>query len=131
MKVQIGESIRLKIKAREYYSGAYVEVSTGEEYSFKVDKDQKWTDLIISSDADGFEHKFVSPAKRRVPSAKVFTLCGTIGKTSTGHFPVGTRLENYRVPENGNLHFFANDHHWKFFYLNNHGSLMLNIKRLK
>jgi len=117
------------IRAREYYSTVSIQVKKGSTYIIEVLPNQKWKDLTISSDADGFINKHLKENKKRVKGVKCFALCGTIGKHEENHFLIGS-YKRWTCERDGELFFFANDHrHW-FFYLNNWGKIKIKITEI-
>lgn len=131
IKLIINEEKTIKIYARQYYSKLFLQVEEGEKYSFRVVQKDKWIDFLIPSTTDGFDNKLLKDSKKRLPGAKCFKLCGTIGKNEENHFAIGSELSDFRIKTSGKLYFFANDHRNNFFYLNNFGSINLLIRRIQ
>ncbi len=105
-----------------------IEVSAGQRYAFIVPKGEQWTDFyFIRCGADGFYYPFFRK-KLWEPRARYFVLCGIILADPKQTFPIGKNLNNFEIPVNGLLRFFAND--VPGFYHNNRGTIKINVKRL-
>ena len=118
------------IQAKEYFSRLALKVNAGELYEFKVDKNDKWIDLCIPSNAKGFRNCLFSKHKLRVPKVPCFYLCGTIEMDDTNNFPIGLGRK-FEIPVSGKIHFFANDKKdSRFANINNWGCIQLKIRRL-
>ncbi len=133
MHLSSGEKKKITLKARCYYGNPDIVLSVqeGEVYTFIADENQKWTDLIVTRNAEGFKNPFVPKHKRRVSEAKVFELCGTIDENEQNHFRIGLKRENFSIPKTGKLHFFANDHKNEFWYIiNNWGKMKVEVTRI-
>lgn len=139
-----GMKYRFKVKQKETvvihadqpYSNISLAVLVGEVYSFAVAEDDKWTDLFITKNANGFNNIFIPEEKLRLPKAKCFELCGTINRDEENHFRIGTSRQ-VDVSKSGEMYFFANDSRklnkkGRFkWYKNNKGCIRLTIIRLK
>ncbi len=129
-KLQINSfnRITITIQANEQYSSHKIEVEKNEVYQFVCDKHQRWKDWFICSSPEGFFNLFAWLAGLRVKGVKCFCLCGTYNDQDQKAFSIGiNKIET--IKENGTLSFFANDTNG--FYYNNHGSVKLQITRLK
>ena len=130
MTLAINESVTITVKASKKLGGhPLIVVTKGQEYRFDVHTDQKWYDMGIPSGPAGYKNYLLLIWSKRVPSAKCFTLCGSIGKDEKNHFPIGKGLKNYTCKVDGTLYFFANDN--KYFYWNNWGSIKVEVTRLR
>lgn len=129
MKLNIEESIIVKVFAEDYYSREYIEVKEGEVYSFSSLKSPKWIDWFMPSNANGFWNPILLNSKKRVKNVTCFKLCGTINQNEDGHFMIGGNLVDHEIKKNGALYFFANDHFNLKYYKNNHGFIRLTITR--
>lgn len=131
MKLQINQPQTIKIHAWDYYSRISLSVKKGEVYSFSVAKRPIWVDFFVPCNADGFHNPILADRYKRLRGAKCFKLCGNFNKKEETNFAIGQELENYTIPEDGELYFFANDHRARFFYLNNWGRISLTINRIQ
>ena len=130
MTLEINQTAVVKVKASKKHSANPVlHVKKGEVYRFEVPSGQCWYDMGIPSKSSGYKNIFLSIWSKRVPSAKCFTLCGTVGKDENHHFAIGSGLEKYVPVTDGDLYFFANDN--KHFYWNNWGSLNVEVSRIQ
>ena len=127
--IQVGENIVLKIIACEEYSSNRITITEGEIYHVWCDEKQRWKDSIISSTPIGYFNLFALIAGMRVKKTKCFCLCGVFDKKDSTGFPIGMD-KTFTIPNGCNeLSFFPND--TKNFYGNNHGSININLMRLK
>lgn len=128
MKLQINETIEVKIRARCKWNFTQVEISEGEEYEFTAMG--KWTDFTITKDADGYtnSHMQLFDNKKRAKEYLWFALIGSLDKNEDKYYFIG---KNIKIPfnDNGILYCFAND--IKGFYWNNFGYITLQVKRIK
>lgn len=135
-RLEINQTVTIKIKSKEPYSRSYLIVRENEDYEFKVSYSDKWVDFFIPCNADGFHNYILKDKHKRIPGHKCFKLCGTIGKNEQEHFAIGTS-KLWSSYSNGHLHFFANDSKkrngkGKFkYYWNNFGNIKLYIKRIQ
>lgn len=86
----------------------------------------EWTDDTIRATPDGFEKPRLNPFRwaRRLPSAKWFCLCATVGQMKKPIHRIGSAGE-FIAGRDGRLYLFANDA-W-LFYFNNHGEITATI----
>ena len=124
-KLTKGQSHRVEdVDPREYYYPTGLEVTAGQTYTFEAEG--KWKDAFLKEcDANGWGGK-LNPLVifNRVSLVPVFYLCGNIGKKHGTKFHIGTKRENWKVPDTVNkstdhqLYLFANDA--PIAYCNNH-----------
>ncbi len=128
MKLQINETIEVRIRARCKWNSTQVEISEGEEYEFTAIG--KWTDFTITRDADGYTNSYMQlfDAKKRAKQYLWFALIGSLDKNEDKYYLIG---KNSNIPfnENGILYCFANDVNG--FYWNNFGHITIQVKRIK
>lgn len=128
MKLQVNETVKVKIRARCNWNSTQIEISEGEEYEFTAIG--KWTDFTITKDADGYTNSYMRlfDAKKRARHHQWFALMGSLNKNEDRYYLIG---KNNKIPfnENGILYCFAND--VKGFYWNNFGNITLQVKRIK
>ena len=128
IRLEVGEESNFSVKARCYFGGHKpISVLEGERYLIKIDSNDKWVDMVVRCNAEGFNNWFAKGDRLRVAEAICFCLCGVIDKREGG-FKIGLTPE-LEVPESGELSFFANDH--PRFYWNNFGKIKLKIIRLE
>ena len=139
-QLAVGESLQVKVVAKEKFNPTGLKVAAGQHYSFVVAKEAKWTDLSIECDAGGWKSEqapaltrgFITKAEkdRRVPAADWFELIGTVGKDEQQHFQIGKRGTDwtYTAPVDGALFLFAND--LDRMYGNNRGHIEVTITRV-
>lgn len=120
-------------------------VSTGflvkEDSVYKLEvipPEQTWRDGKylgeITADGKLFPHFFLLYPFLRMPSVKWFALLGCINHDSSTNFKIGTKLENFSPPEEGELICFVNDALGfnDFFYKhNNSGEITLAITKIR
>lgn len=127
--IQVAESLTLELMACEEYSSNTITVAEGQSYHICCDEKQRWRDAIFSSKPTGYFNPFALIAGMRVRKTKCFCLCGVYDKDDSTGFAIGIN-KTFIVPkECEQLSFFAND--TKNYYKNNHGSIVINIIRLK
>lgn len=128
MKLQISETTEVKIRARCKWNSTEIEISAGEEYAFTATG--KWTDLLITKDADGYTNSYMQlfDSKKRAKEYLWFALTGSIDKREDKYYLIGKK-STIPFEETGVLYCFANDA--KGFYWNNFGKLTLQIKRIR
>lgn len=126
IKLNINESIEIKIHSKEYWNNTELTIQSGEKYFF--DASGIWTDSYINTDADGFSKWYMAAFNmlKRSPTDKWFALMGSLNKKNCFLIGMQKSIEFY---ENGILHCFAND--VKGFYGNNKGFISLKITRIK
>src|SRR5687768_140660 len=120
------------IRARRDWNSTGITVMAG--HTYQLEATGKWTDLIITRDANGYatdEAPFLSraslrkhEARRRMPHENWFVLVGGIDRDHTTTFRIGTGCV-YVAPRTGELTCFANDD--PSFYWNNWGSIELMV----
>lgn len=128
--LNINEEQEFEVFSAEYYSCDYLKVETGQVYNFIVSDKSKWKDLNVTCDASGWHNKLLKEKRKRVKNTECFVLCGTIGTCDSSAFAIGNSLANHEIKQNGDLHFFANDHQSRFFYRNNSGSIKVKVLRV-
>ena len=139
--LSVGASKLVEVFARRLYSDSGILIKPGESYEISVFPDQVWFDANITCGPDGWRaedkirlHKRwlikASERFRRMPKLDWFALVGCIGHSDKHAFPAHS--DNTPLPYTptlaGQLCFFAND--LLRLYKNNHGSIILNIRRL-
>lgn len=129
-KLEKGNVIKIPVIAREYYSTNFLEVKLDELYEFSCDPVQKWKDLFISCNADGFSNWLLLDKYKRLSGEKCFKLCGTFERNEHDHFAIGTKRK-WKASKSGLVYFFANDHYKERCYGNNRGEITLVVKRFK
>lgn len=125
MKLNIGESIPVKVIARKRWNDSDLEVAAGETYEFTATGE--WRDLSIKRDAGGYIKNYMKIFEkwRRSPKDKWFALMGSINHDYDFLIGTGTKQTmNYH----GSLSFYAND--VKGFYWNNFGEVEVVVKRI-
>lgn len=132
MQLAPGERITVTVQANDHFGALDIvlTVEEGEVYSFFTNPDDKWKDLIIKRNAEGFNNPLVADNKKRISDAKVMELCGTIDENEENHFRIGVTRENVSIPKTGKLYFFANDHRADFAYRNNRGEMLVEVIRV-
>ena len=122
-----GNKETVDIYARKFWNRTSIHLEVGANYHFKATG--KWTDLIIETDADGFQRRYLQPfeAFRRVPTQNWFALIGTVDRMMTTAFLIGKEV-TLTPPKSGELVCFAND--VSSMYWNNWGRLRLTVTRL-
>lgn len=128
MKLQINEAIAVKILAKSKWNSTQLEIVQGEEYEFIAIG--KWTDLLITKDADGYTNSYMRlfDNRKRAKQFLWFALVGALDKNEDKYFLIG-KNNSILFNEAGMLYCFANDA--EGFYWNNFGHLTLQIKRIK
>lgn len=124
--LNIAETITLTINAADRYSASMLAVNNNEQYTFKVNSDQKWKDWYVSANADGYFNFLAALLGQRVKGAKCFCLCGAYDEDDSTAFVIGS-FKTIVINKNGTINFFANDS--RGFYFNNSGSIQLSVTR--
>jgi len=145
IELGIDESHTLNIHADQPFNWSRVLLKKGQEYLIKTQDNSTWTDKNIEADPNGWRvddedvkakiNPFMrtaiklSQAKRRVPDANWFTLCGSYGKdwNAKQYFAIGAE-HRFVAAHTKELYTFAND--LKSKYENNKGVLRATITRL-
>jgi hypothetical protein len=126
MKLNINETVSLGVDSREMWNDTGLFISAGEIYSFHAVGE--WKDAWIVTNADGYVNAVLDPViwLRRSRRHRWFALVGTLDREND--FLIGTS-SIIAFENSGLLSCFAND--LRFMYWNNHGSLNLEITRIK
>lgn len=123
----VGEDQRAQISARRFWNrtGIVVEPSA----THRLTAEGRWWDWLIACDAGGYALAMLrwAEAKRRVPDARWFALCGAIEGPTERRFVIGRHAARWRPPEAGELMCFAND--LPSMYFNNWGCVDLSVIR--
>ena len=127
IRLKLGEKQSVRIFARYLWNHTDIELEEGGQYDFHAAG--KWTDLIIITDADGYQRLYMSPFEkfRRIPDQNWFALIGTRDEWLNKAFLIGKK-STFKATFNGELVCFAND--IEYFYWNNHGSVELTVTRI-
>lgn len=127
----------VEVDPRDLYCPSGIEIVPGALYRFEAAG--KWKDSWIICGPEGW-HGLLLEAGNRLPWRRVFLLCGAVGKSLEGAFPIGVGRQWTAPAEDGRwpdrqLYFFAND--WPSKYANNHplpeeqgGPLRVSVSRL-
>lgn len=131
MKLDVGQSISIKIHPGREWEDTQVDIGVNEEYKFFAPG--KWVDLFKLTDANGFPgNKWYMPhnSEKRAPEFNWFALMGSLDKSETNYFFIGKESQR-PFPNTGRLTCFANDKRGWFFLNNNWKSIKLVITRIK
>lgn len=126
--LQVGESARATIQAREKWNDTGITLEAGGEY--RLTAAGRWWDASIECGPDGYDSPNLilraSEWLRRAPRERWFMLIGSIGRDGGTLFRIGTG-RTCRPVATGRLFCFAND--VALMYGNNHGSVDLTVTR--
>lgn len=129
-RLEPGQGISVQIDARKKWNATGIELCKGCLYQFEVSGE--WCDAKIKCGPSGYESPNVilrwTERMRRVPNANWFSLIGALDSKPLSQFVIG-KSANLAMAESGLLTCFAND--LDFMYWNNHGSVVLEIRRMK
>lgn len=134
MKLMPNQTTTVQVKANEFHPHTGIEVEAGELYTFACDPDDTWIDMVVRTNADGFDPKdrfplltFPDPV---LPGVNYFCLCARIEQDGTEPelFAIGVKKESYTAPFAGQITFFANDA--PRAYWNNLGKIAVQVTRL-
>jgi len=115
---------RIYARRRKNHTGIYLQ--KGKRYNFWTDPKDRWLDMVIFTNADGFESfKIMEKEEKYRPMPKE-NWCTLIGAINSQYFKIGTALKNWRSPEDGELICFANDTR----YWNNFGNILLSVEEI-
>ena len=130
MDLNVGETHKVKVKARRQWTDTAVDVQSGQVYRFKAAG--RWTDLFYPSGPEGNRNPNWlmrrSIKRLRVPQAHYLTLIGAIDKNQRNPIILGGDTLDWPADRSGRLYCFAND--VPGFYWNNWGAVELEIERL-
>jgi hypothetical protein len=129
MKLGVGETECVSIRAGAKWNDTGFDVAAGESYEFRAAGE--WVDWIIRTDANGYESSegYLKPLERfrRAPQQRWFALIGAVNRRKENQFLIGIdRKAKMRAA--GRLYCFAND--IPLLYWNNKGVVELKIRRL-
>jgi len=129
VRLSIGESADVTVKARNPWNDSGIELSAGAHYDFIVSGNQTWSDASISCGADGYARRYLAMWEpfRRVPTADWFKLIGTIEQSTQNPIIIGSRLLDFSPSKSGRLYCFAND--VRLMYWNNCGLITVTVTR--
>lgn len=126
--LQVGESARAIIQAREKWNDTGITLTAGEVY--RLTAAGEWRDAGIACGPGGYDSPNLllraSEWLRRAPRERWFMLVGSVGRDGGAPFRIG-REAPCRPTATGRLFCFAND--VAFMYFNNHGSVELTVTR--
>lgn len=134
MKLLPNQTETLIVKANEHHTTLHLDVVAGEKYTFACDPEDMWVDVVVVTNADGFDpgHRFPKllfpdPV---VPNTNYMCLCGRIDPPNgeAKQFAIGVHKENFAMPASGQLSFFANDA--PKAYWNNLGKIAVRVTRV-
>jgi hypothetical protein len=127
--MQVGETARATIDAREHWNRTGIHVDAGGRY--RATAEGEWHDAGKNCDADGWksDSDLIRDLEmfRRVRHADWFALIGAIDEDRESEFVIGRQVE-FTASRDGELTCFANDA--PFMYWNNKGSVTLTVTRL-
>jgi hypothetical protein len=126
--LHVGQSTTCLVSAQRLCNNTLLLVRAGENYRFKVNPPNNWSDWGKPSSADGYGSTFFQKPwehGRVIPSANWFALCGEISQND--RFVIGSGPHDYLCRSTGPLFLFANDH--PLFYWNNSGQISVSIMR--
>jgi hypothetical protein len=138
-ELKINIPVKKVIPAIEPWFGTGFYLTKGSTYKFEViPKTQTWKDgkLLNPFTADGrmLPHLIGLYPFIRMPFVKWFALLGCINKNRKTYFKIGTQLNEYTPPEDGELTCFSNDalgFNDYFYKHNNEGEIELTITKIK
>jgi hypothetical protein len=131
----IDETQVLRIYASKEWNHSLLRLVKGGIYRFSVmPSNQEWESgsAMLPIDADGRNLKYLFAAAPflRMPSAKWFSLIGSIDKKRRYYFKIGKSVDLFVAPASGELICFANDLRM-LRRENNQGHLDLMVTRLR
>lgn len=135
IQLDLNQTIQIKVDSYSECNNSGILMNTNESYRFEVNPPgQEWWDgkFLGSFTAEGRNTAwmyFAVPVVR-MPSAKWFSLLGSIDDKRSTYFKIGTYKEDYTPPSNGELVCFTNDVR-RFYEHNNTGIISLTITRIK
>jgi hypothetical protein len=121
-RLQVGQSVTVRVRARKKYNWAGIWVEPGQAYSIEVADGQVWYDKGIESGAGGWKTDEVGlhgarkwfvrrkEGARRVADADWSELCATVGEDEDNHFRIGTgrvHPDHWKCGQSGPLYFFC------------------------
>lgn len=130
------KGVETLVFAHMKFNHTRIYLKKGKTYNIEVLNDFKWNDGSIKElDGKGWDRNdvrfglkeasiYLSEPFRRLPKAKWFRLCGSLGRDKNTYFSIGNKLK-YKSKQNGELCLFAND--LEGFYGNNTGKLKVRI----
>ena len=133
--LDIGDSAVFQVQARICANPTFLRVTKGTQYQFFVPPGQRWTDLFIGTDANGYANSPISCIQdlfrglKPLPEKNWFALAGAIDRPRNAPFLIGNDRNPIVMKADGQLILFANDA--AGFYWNNFGSLLVAITRTK
>lgn len=125
-ELAVNESATILVKARNQLTHSGIIVDPSHTYTVSVDPKDKWKDLNIEANADGFPGGPLISAFRawkRLPTANWFALLGQV----EGSPPLP--ISQFRPLKRGELTLFPNDVCW--MYWNNSGDITATVTRNK
>jgi hypothetical protein len=135
VKLAVGESIMVPIRARLRWNKTGLLLFQGQEYHLVASG--RWKDAYITATADGYEagpdllsriFLRIFERWRRAPSENWFLLMGAVNSQEDAAFPIGAERQWVAVAS-GELTCFAND--VPCAYWNNIGQIRLTIRRVR
>jgi hypothetical protein len=123
--VTYGNSVTIKLFAKDFYSRDSFEVQAGMRYLLICDGNQTWNDWFVTSSPSGYNNLLAKLFGLRLKTAKCFCLCGVFDKIEGTSFRIGSSFHIEPQATTKILSFYAND--YKKAYWNNHGSIDITI----
>jgi hypothetical protein len=126
-----GETVKSPpVLAKKKWNATGLHLETGATYSIEAVDAKDWRDWWVGTDPRGHNKWWLRPFGRmkRCRKARWLALIGCIGRSEEHCFIIGDGIDEFSPKVSGELFCFANDAHG--FYRNNHGTLVLHVKRL-
>ena len=136
-ELAIGESTTTTVPAADAHFKTGIQLRKTATYKFEAEpRDQTWKDgdRLKAFTADGRMLPWMALPQLflRMPTVKWFALIGSIDEKRSTFFKIGTLLEPYSPPQDGELVCFANDA-WGFndfwYTHNNSGQITIRVTR--
>lgn len=128
LSIHQNERAKLRVFANPLkHSFKAVKVLKNQMYKITVPRNQVWIDLFIPCGPEGFSNPIINDEDLKIPTAKCFSLCCSVGDIKDTFKFVG-RESVVKISHDGDLIFWPNDH--PKFYRNNFGSLKISITRI-
>ncbi|MFI3185075.1 MAG: hypothetical protein QX198_03765 [Methylococcaceae bacterium] len=129
MLLEIGETKKITVSARQFWNDSGIDVEEKGIYSFAASG--KWLDFYIFTNPNGYPgylyQKKLATGLRQ-PNANWFALCGNIDKKNSSNFLIGSSCR-YRADSTGRLFCYAND--LPSWYWNNFFCVEVSVTRIE